>query len=113
MPYCVDRLTCDKFDTKLCGTVKPHKDCLNTGMDNHQAASKAGSAEVPGYVWLAGWYATKLHAVSAEELDKETSSKRPVCGSGYVYEKVRTPWAMKKIKNGVAKCKHCERMLNT
>ena len=68
-----------------------------------------------GYVWCAGWYATKLHAVPvAKHCATETkyADMESVCGA-YVYKEARTPWAERKIEKGIAKCKHCERMLNT
>lgn len=64
------------------------------------------------HIWLSDWHATRLHAVSPEEMALESSAKRPICGSGFVYEAVANKWAMKRIKKGVAKCKHCERMIS-
>lgn len=72
--------------------------------------------EAPGYVWLAGWYATKLHATRKELLrlpaNGDYGSIRAECGA-WVYKKPRTAWAAKKMDKGIPHCKHCERILNT
>lgn len=80
-----------------------------------KTATVSGSPGLTGYVWCAGWYATKLHAVPVAKhcgTDTKYAEMKSVCGA-YVYKEARTPWAESKIKKGVARCKHCERMLNT
>lgn len=73
------------------------------------------------YVWLAGWYATRLHAVNVKYLEimrddfsKYKTEREPwiksVCGA-WVREEPKTEWAAKKIAKGIPKCKHCERMI--
>jgi len=64
--------------------------------------------------WLAGWSATRLHAVHNRTLRMGTTgdygSYRAECGA-WVYKEPRTWWAAKRIDTGVARCKHCERIL--
>jgi hypothetical protein len=65
------------------------------------------------YVWLAGWYATRLHAVKVTELERLRESEfefRSECGV-LVREKPRTEWAAKRISEGIPRCKHCERRI--
>lgn len=58
--------------------------------------------------WLAGWYATKLHAI--ETIPDGISNGRSICGA-FVYRYPRTLWAKKRFDKGLPHCKHCERML--
>lgn len=66
------------------------------------------------YVWLAGWYATRLHAVKVTELERlKKEGKidfRSKCGA-WVSEEPRSEWAEKKLAAGIPRCKHCERKI--
>ena len=64
------------------------------------------------YMWLPGWYATKLHAVSQDkELPVGMGSIMAECGA-FIYGKAPTEWAQRKVDKGVPHCKKCERLLN-
>lgn len=67
------------------------------------------------YVWLAGWYVTKLHAVKKEELGTadEHDWLKSVCGA-FVRKTPQAElreWQNKKLEKGVLRCKHCERKI--
>lgn len=64
------------------------------------------------YCWLAGWYASRLHAVPTDKVPSGHQKAQGVCGN-WVYGQPPTPWAIKKFNNGVPRCKHCERILGT
>jgi hypothetical protein len=59
-------------------------------------------------MWLAGWYATRLHYLTGS--DPGPGPHSALCGA-YVYAKPSTEWAEKKINAGLPHCKHCERRL--
>lgn len=61
-------------------------------------------------MWLAGWYATRLHAYTGLPLGGSTKSVQALCGA-FVTEIPQTEWAAKKLKNGIAHCKRCEKLL--
>jgi len=66
------------------------------------------------YRWLAGWYATRLHAVKADAGRTNYNDKlMPTefvaeCGA-HVYEVPPTNWAQARFAQGLPRCKHCER----
>lgn len=66
------------------------------------------------YEWLANWYATRLHAVNKKSLEarKECgdSITEALCGV-YAEHESRTEWAVKRIEEGIPKCKRCEKIL--
>lgn len=58
------------------------------------------------YNWYAGWYATRLHAVDADNKDANTQA---LCGA-HVYNPLPpSDWAQRRFRRGVGRCKHCER----
>lgn len=63
------------------------------------------------HVWLAGWYATKLHAVPIGDLPSGQTAGNGVCGA-WVYAEPRTDWAARRVANGLPRCRHCERKLS-
>lgn len=63
-----------------------------------------------GYAWLAGWYATRLHAVKDGAFEC-SDGIQSVCGA-WVYRAPRTEWAAKNMQLGIPRCKHCERILS-
>lgn len=75
------------------------------------AAAGSGYAGPACSAWLAGWYATKLHAVVDGATVIPDQSIKSVCGA-WVYREPRTDWAAKNIRRGLSRCKHCERILS-
>ena len=63
--------------------------------------------------WCAGWYATRLHAISEEQLEvtKHSGDQGYAFCGAKVSSVVRTAWAQKRIDKGIPRCKHCERIL--
>lgn len=61
--------------------------------------------------WLAGWYASVLHAYDGPGTTNPAHQLDAVCGNG-VYREPRTEWAARKLAKGnVPRCKKCERIL--
>lgn len=81
-------------------------------MDTEKTLNGAGeSSPAPdGSAWLAGWYATKLHAVP-DFASRTIDTLKAVCGA-WVFRTPRTEWAAKNIQRGLTHCKHCERILS-
>lgn len=69
-----------------------------------------GVPAVLGVRWLAGWYATRLHAVHKDAVPDGKDGAQAVCGK-WVYAQPRTNRAARKIAAGLTRCKHCERQL--
>lgn len=60
--------------------------------------------------WLAGWYATRLHAVVGPPPQKSDGSVQSACGA-WVDAVPRTEWAARAVAKGIKRCAHCERIL--
>jgi hypothetical protein len=62
-----------------------------------------------GHDWYAGWYVSKLHAVS-EQTPRERTM-RALCGAE-VYLEPPTEWAAARLDRvSVPRCKSCERQI--
>jgi hypothetical protein len=48
-----------------------------------------------GVRWLAGWYATRLHAVPEDQAQATKDARQALCGA-WVYGQARTEWAEKR-----------------
>ena len=59
---------------------------------------------------LAGWYATKLHAVDNNAASRNGVESQAICGA-WVVENSRTEWHARRLELGVPKCKKCEKLL--
>lgn len=57
-----------------------------------------------GVFWLAGWYATRLHASNTKPGDGR--STQALC-KAWVYADPRTEWAQRKVDKGPPRCKRC------
>lgn len=62
------------------------------------------------YRWLAGWYATKLHAVQGKDMSELHDYEDAKCGA-IVYYFAKTEWAARKIRDGLPRCKRCEQII--
>lgn len=60
--------------------------------------------------WLAGWYATRLHAVPESYAEPTKVPRQAICGA-WVTGQPRTDWAEKRIAAGLQTCSHCRRRL--
>jgi ribosomal protein L37AE/L43A len=70
------------------------------------------SAASPNYTWMAGWYATRLHAVEnlTNQPEKFDKSVQAICGA-WVYPNPKTDWARRKLEQKQPpKCKICLRL---
>lgn len=87
-------------------TARPDAQHSKNGCDSSHSSASACSA------WLAGWYATKLHAVpsATQTPDHPWTPIESRCGA-WVYITPRTEWAARRIENGLPRCKHCERII--
>lgn len=63
-----------------------------------------------GVRWLAGWYATRLHAVPEDQAQPTKVERQALCGA-WVYGVPRTEWAEKRVAAGLKTCGHCKRRL--
>ena len=63
-----------------------------------------------GVRWLAGWYATRLHAVPEDQAQATKDARQALCGA-WVYGQARTEWAEKRVAAGLKTCGHCKRRL--
>lgn len=67
------------------------------------------------YVWLANWYATRLHAVNNKKFkirkERGNSTTESICGGALVEHEPQTEWAANRIEEGIPRCKRCEKML--
>ena len=68
----------------------------------------------PAVVWLAGWYATRLHAVLCHDQSKLPMGRRSYIESecGQIVYAIHTDWAQRRIGRGIPRCKHCERIIS-
>lgn len=66
----------------------------------------------PGYVWKAGWSATRLHAISASTNwhNWDGAARTALCQC-WVYANPKTKTAERRLAKGVKRCRHCEKML--
>lgn len=69
-----------------------------------------GSPVERGVRWLAGWYATRLHAVPEAQAQPTKDARQAMCGA-WVYGVPRTEWAEKRVAAGLKTCGHCKRRL--
>lgn len=62
--------------------------------------------------WLAGWYATRLHALPDDAPQPSVLGvNKALCGA-WVYRTPRTAAAQRRIDRGAApRCKHCEQLM--
>lgn len=97
----------NKVESGRARSKETYKDCKDF-LDAVEQREKS-SAALNCYVWLAGWYATKLHATSKGATSGEV---RGLCGA-WVYKTPKTNWARKRIEKGISRCKHCERIAKT
>lgn len=101
--------TCPGFSNMACGS------CHESPCKCHNIAEAGdGDSMSDEYVWLAGWYATRLHAVKATELERlkkaRLTSFESECGA-WVGDEPLSEWAKKKLAAGVPHCKRCERKI--
>ena len=66
---------------------------------------------IKAYIWLSGWYATKLHAYPENAPLPEGKMAMPAICGNYVYGKPVTAWAQRRFDKGLPYCKLCERAL--
>lgn len=61
-------------------------------------------------IWLAGWYATKLHAVD-RGVHQDTDFAFPALCGARVYASPHTEWAARRLAKNPPKCKRCLKLL--
>lgn len=79
-------------------------------MDDQGSRHTAVGQVERGIRWLAGWYATRLHAVPEAQAQPTKDARQGLCGA-WVYGMPRTEWAEKRVAAGLQTCGHCKRRL--